>query len=66
MGVMRVVTAEPPSASDIVPPLRDLIVDAALRHSLSVHGRALVDGLGARRVARRLLDLQRPRPRARQ
>ena len=66
MGVMRVVTAEPPSASDIVPPLRELIVDAALRHSLSVHGRALVDGLGARRVARRLLDLQRPRPRARQ
>ena len=66
IGVMRVVTAEPPSASDIVPPLRELIVDAALRHSLSVHGRALVDGLGARRVARRLLDLQRPRPRARQ
>lgn len=67
LGVMRVVTAEPPRAADIAPPLRELIVDAALRHSLSVHGRELVDGLGARRVARRLLDLDRPtsRPPAR-
>jgi UDP-2,4-diacetamido-2,4,6-trideoxy-beta-L-altropyranose hydrolase len=56
LGAVRFVDATGPGRTDaIADALRPLLHDAALRASLSAAGRRLVDGLGAARVARRLL-----------
>ena len=57
LGVVCVVPADPPTAPDIAASQRTLLADAALRRSLSMNARALVDGLGASRVAGHLLTL---------
>jgi UDP-2,4-diacetamido-2,4,6-trideoxy-beta-L-altropyranose hydrolase len=57
LGVVCIVPADPPSATDIAASLRPLLADAALRRMLSANARALVDGLGAGRVAGHLLTL---------
>jgi hypothetical protein len=50
-----VVTAEPPTHRDIADALRPLLINPARRRALAIHARALVDGLGASRVAGHLL-----------
>jgi len=57
LGVVCVVRSDPPTAHDIATALRPLLDDAAQRRSLSTKARALVDGLGASRVAAHLLTL---------
>jgi UDP-2,4-diacetamido-2,4,6-trideoxy-beta-L-altropyranose hydrolase len=55
LGVVCVVTAEPPTHRDIADALRPLLINPARRRALAIHARALVDGLGASRVAGHLL-----------
>ncbi len=55
MGVLRVLADEPPSQAAIAAAARELIENPALRRSLAERARALVDGLGAMRVATALL-----------
>jgi UDP-2,4-diacetamido-2,4,6-trideoxy-beta-L-altropyranose hydrolase len=55
LGVVCVVTAEPPTHRDIADALRPLLINPARRRALATHARALVDGLGASRVAGHLL-----------
>ncbi len=54
-GVLRVLT-DAPSEAAIAAAARELIEHPALRRSLSERARALVDGLGAQRVATELLS----------
>jgi UDP-2,4-diacetamido-2,4,6-trideoxy-beta-L-altropyranose hydrolase len=55
LGVLSVLTEEPPTAADIAVSLRELIANAALRRNLARRSRELVDGRGAQRVAQHLL-----------
>ena len=55
MGVLRVLPEEPPSQAAIAAAARELIENPALRRSLATRSMALVDGLGAARVATALL-----------
>lgn len=55
LGVVCVVTTEPPTHRDIADALRPLLINPARRRALASQARALVDGLGASRVAGHLL-----------
>lgn len=55
MGVLRVLADEPPTEAAIAEAARELIENPALRRSLAERSKALVDGLGAQRVAEALL-----------
>jgi UDP-2,4-diacetamido-2,4,6-trideoxy-beta-L-altropyranose hydrolase len=55
LGVVCVVPTAPPSMRDITEALRPLLINPARRRSLATNARALVDGLGASRVAGHLL-----------
>ena len=55
MGVLRVLADEPPTEAAIADAARELIENPALRRGLAERSRALVDGLGAQRVATALL-----------
>ncbi len=55
LGVLCVLAEEPPNEAAIAQAARELIENPALRRSLAERSRALVDGLGAQRVATALL-----------
>ncbi len=55
LGVLRVLADEPPSQAAIAAAARELIENPAQRRRLAERAKALVDGLGATRVATALL-----------
>lgn len=55
-GVVQTLESFTPGTAEMTHAIRRLIQDARLRRMLSRHAVALVDGLGAGRVANRLLD----------
>ena len=56
-GVIELVLQDPPTADPMARALKTLLADAARRHQLSMNSQALVDGLGAPRVADQLFML---------
>jgi spore coat polysaccharide biosynthesis predicted glycosyltransferase SpsG len=57
LGVLELLHDDPPTADPMARALRVLLCDAALRNALSTAAQALVDGLGAPRVADHLFML---------
>jgi len=55
LGVIKVVRRTPPTRERVEDGLKQLLTDAALRRSLSSAAQRLVDGLGASRIAARIL-----------